>query len=43
MATAYVGGNIVRHEGRLYRARWWIQGENPTTSPLWEFIGYVAS
>jgi chitinase len=35
-ATAvYTQGNVVSHNGRQYRARWWTQNENPSTSGQW--------
>lgn len=30
-ATAYGGGAIVSHQGVLYKANWWTQGDNPAT------------
>ena len=33
--TAYTGNTVVQHSGRRYRAKWWTQGENPTTTGQW--------
>ena len=33
--TAYTGNTVVQHAGRRYRAKWWTQGENPTTTGQW--------
>lgn len=33
--TAYVGGEIVSYNGHNYKAKWWTQGENPTTTGQW--------
>ncbi len=41
-STVYVGGNVVSHNGHLWRAKWWTQGEEPgTTGPwgVWEDLG----
>ena len=41
-ATAiYTGGTQVSHNGRTWRARWWTQGEAPSTggSGVWEDLG----
>ncbi|WP_435103256.1 lytic polysaccharide monooxygenase [Arhodomonas sp. AD133] len=29
-------GQVVRYEGAKYRNRWWTQGDNPATAPVWE-------
>ncbi|PFG43159.1 chitinase [Isoptericola jiangsuensis] len=34
-SKVYVGGNRVSHQGRLYEAKWWTTGENPTQSGQW--------
>ncbi|GAB4188735.1 MAG: hypothetical protein OHK0022_00790 [Roseiflexaceae bacterium] len=34
-ATAYSGGALVSHNGRLWRAEWWTQGEEPGTTGQW--------
>ncbi|MEN7548190.1 glycosyl hydrolase family 18 protein [Rapidithrix thailandica] len=33
--TVYVGGNQASHNGNLYRAKWWTQGDEPGTSGPW--------
>jgi chitinase len=42
-ATAvYTGGNIISHNGREWRAKWWTQGEEPGTTGewgVWEDLG----
>ena len=40
-AAVYVGGDTVSHGGRLYRAKWWTQGETPGGSDVWEALGIV--
>lgn len=34
--TVYVGGDKVLHEGKIYRAKWWTQGETPGQADVWE-------
>ncbi|OEF23789.1 glycosyl hydrolase family 18 protein [Vibrio rumoiensis] len=34
-AAVYTGGNQVTHEGTLYEAKWWTQGQNPSQSGEW--------
>lgn len=34
--TVYTGGEEVAYEGKLYRAKWWTQGEMPGTADVWE-------
>ncbi|PAE94062.1 5'-nucleotidase C-terminal domain-containing protein [Shouchella clausii] len=34
--TIYVAGDRVLYEGRLYEAKWWTQGENPSESGQWD-------
>src|SRR5690606_23813308 len=34
-STAYGGGSVVSHEGRVWRAQWWTQGEEPGTTGEW--------
>lgn len=34
--TVYTGGEEVAYGGKIYRARWWTQGEAPGTSDVWE-------
>ena len=38
-ATAYTGGENVVYNGRLWRARWWTQGEVPGVADVWEDKG----
>ena len=33
--TAYVGGNQVTYNGKIYEANWWTQGTNPETAGEW--------
>lgn len=38
----YVGGDLVSHDGREYRAKWWTTGETPGTTGewgVWEDLG----
>lgn len=37
----YVGGKTVSYQGRLYKAKWWTQGEAPSSSDVWEDLGVV--
>ena len=39
--AVYTGGDQVSHNGRTWRARWWTQGEAPSTggSGVWEDLG----
>lgn len=41
--TTYNGGEIVSHNGRQYRAKWWTQGEEPGSANggAWEDLGIV--
>ncbi|GAK02669.1 extracellular serine protease [Geomicrobium sp. JCM 19037] len=32
----YVGGDRVLHDGQLFEAKWWTQGENPNNSGQWD-------
>ncbi|ESK85470.1 glycoside hydrolase family 18 protein [Moniliophthora roreri MCA 2997] len=34
-ATAYVGGQKVTYNGRLYTAKWWTQNETPGKADVW--------
>ena len=34
----YLAGDVVTYNGNTYRARWWTQGESPTTSVVWELM-----
>ncbi|WP_275444561.1 glycoside hydrolase family 19 protein [Paenibacillus sp. ACRRX] len=43
-AKVYVGGDIVSHEGKLFKAKWWTQGDNPnaalsSSDSPWQHIG----
>ena len=40
-ASVYVGGDLVIHEGKVYRAKWWTQGDMPGAQQWgpWEIIG----
>lgn len=37
--AVYIGGDTVSDQGRIYRARWWTQGEKPGGSDVWEDLG----
>ncbi|WP_394364027.1 carbohydrate-binding protein [Chitinophaga barathri] len=37
--TVYNAGQFVVHNGRLYVAKWWTQGEMPGISLVWEDQG----
>ncbi len=37
-SKVYVGGNEVLYKDKIYRAKWWTQGETPDTSQVWKFI-----
>ncbi len=37
--AVYTGGDTVGYEGRMYRAKWWTQGETPGSSDVWEDLG----
>lgn len=34
--VVYNGGEEVAYGGKIYRAKWWTQGETPGTSDVWE-------
>lgn len=34
--TVYNGGDMVVYQNRIYKAKWWTQGEQPGTSDVWE-------
>ncbi|GAP63111.1 chitinase [Ardenticatena maritima] len=34
-AVAYVGGDVVSHNGHEWRAKWWTRGEEPGTTGQW--------
>lgn len=45
-ASIYVAGNLVSHNGRTWRAKWWTQGEVPGTTGqwgVWEDLGPCSS
>ena len=35
-ATVYNGGDRVVYQNRIYRAKWWTQGETPGEADVWE-------
>ncbi|KES04984.1 chitinase [Streptomyces toyocaensis] len=40
--SVYTGGDTVSHEGRTWRAKWWVTGEEPGTTGewgVWEDLG----
>ncbi len=39
--AVYTGGETVSYNGRLYRAKWWTQGEKPDSSDVWEDLGIL--
>jgi chitinase len=34
----YVGGNMVSHNSKVYKAKWWTQGEEPGVAQVWELV-----
>lgn len=34
--AVYVGGDEVAYNGKIYRAKWWTQGEEPGKADVWE-------
>ncbi|MGL6105739.1 glycosyl hydrolase family 18 protein [Romboutsia sp.] len=34
----YLQGDTVIYKGETYKAKWWVQGENPSTSQAWEKV-----
>ena len=42
-STAYTGGTKASYNGNEYKAKWWTQGETPTTSAAWELVGSCAT
>lgn len=36
LEKVYTGGDEVVYNGKIYRARWWTQGEKPDSSGSWE-------
>ncbi|ANQ47421.1 T9SS type A sorting domain-containing protein [Flammeovirga sp. MY04] len=39
--AVYTGGNQVVHNGKIYRAKWWTQGDEPGNGDPWEDTGEV--
>lgn len=37
--TVYLGGELVKHNGRLWQARWWTLGSEPGLTAQWAEIG----
>ncbi|MGR5230238.1 chitinase [Photobacterium damselae] len=37
-SKVYVGGNEVSHNGKLYQAKWWTQGDRPDAGGPWKYI-----
>lgn len=35
-SKVYVGGDVVTYKGSKYKAKWWTQGEDPSSSAAWE-------
>ncbi|SKA13095.1 Carbohydrate binding domain-containing protein [Chitinophaga eiseniae] len=40
-STVYAAGDIVVYKGRMYKAKWWTQGETPGSSTVWQDLGPV--
>jgi hypothetical protein len=38
-AQVYVGGNLASNNGRIWRAKWWTQGETPGVAEVWAAQG----
>ena len=34
--SVYTGGDTIAYNGKLYRAKWWTQGETPGQADVWE-------
>ncbi|MBO7357645.1 MAG: hypothetical protein J6U37_03885, partial [Lachnospiraceae bacterium] len=34
-SEVYVGGDMVTYNGKVYRASWWTQGDNPESQGQW--------
>lgn len=34
--TVYLGGDQVVYQNKIYKAKWWTQGETPGTSDVWQ-------
>jgi hypothetical protein len=39
VSQVYVGGNLVSFNGRVWRAKWWTQGETPGNADVWAAQG----
>ena len=37
-ATVYLGSSMVSYNGKIYRAKWWTQGNQPDQGEPWEFV-----
>lgn len=40
--AVYVGGDEVAYQGKVYRAKWWTQNEEPGTADVWEDLMIAA-
>ncbi|WP_412540602.1 glycosyl hydrolase family 18 protein [Longispora sp. K20-0274] len=38
-ATVYTGGQQASYNGRIWKAKWWTQGETPGVAAVWENVG----
>ena len=38
-SKVYVSGDLVSYESNSYKAKWWTQGEKPSSAQVWELIG----
>lgn len=41
--AAYVGDSTVRYKGKIYKAKWWTQGDYPDCSQEWKQVEPVSS
>ncbi|WP_103070075.1 glycosyl hydrolase family 18 protein [Aquimarina sediminis] len=41
-SIAYNGGDQVYHSTKIYKAKWWTEGETPGGSSVWEFVSDCA-
>jgi hypothetical protein len=37
--SVYLGGAVVKHNGKLWKANWWTQGSEPGLTAQWSTIG----
>ena len=37
-STVYLSGDLVEHEGNVYEAKWWTQGDTPGENAVWELV-----